>query len=172
MTDSQKIFFKIIICLFFFVGFKVYGQSLSADSLKTIYEKQTIYLQRYSYGLFGRVKINYIKNNEAKRIGYLGKNLNEEFQHLPMAQLEMQNYKKHINTGRLMFVTELIILGVGIAIIPSINNQIPYPNSLILVAGISLIPAHIGSNNLKKAGNDLNKAVWLYNRDVLMEKLK
>src|SRR4051812_17342300 len=67
------------------------GGKVNPDSLKSVYEKETIYLEVSNWK--GNM---YTRNGETKKTGLFGEKLNKEFENSPDAKKEIALGKHHL----------------------------------------------------------------------------
>ena len=157
----KKIFFLFSGVIILSLPQTIYAQSIGNDSLKDAYEHKTICLD----GNNGAYVNRYIKSNQKKRIGLFGKRLHEEFANSSLdSKQEMETYIVKRKKG-----FKYSVIGGAVIIVSALVPVISVP-VFVGIAGASLIPCAIGTANWYKANNHLQKAVWLYNRDVLVKK--
>jgi len=102
----------------------------------------------------------YIKNDVEYPIGFLGSNLKEEMKISQFATLE---WKKHVNYRNWSFVTSLTGVALTIAGFGAESENLQ--RGLILSGlGLSIISIPISI----KSNNQIQKAIWTRNRDLLM----
>jgi len=131
--------FVLVICLFCSFSF------LHAQSAKEIYEQEAIYLK---WG-------NYVKNGEKFSIGIMGNKLLKELEVSDAAVQEGIRYKKNRNLSLV-----LSLVGLATVVVGAVAEEEAFLWSGLAVSGAS-IPFSI------KAVNNMHKAVWLRNRDIL-----
>jgi hypothetical protein len=153
----MKTFFLIVIALLMSaINMQIIAQEADT-SLKTNYEQQTIYLDGTTN--------KYVKKNENKKIGLFGKKLKHEFENSSLeAKQEIEIYSRHNKLGAIFSSVGLVIVFTTTILIP----EIVFPIYLGLTV-IGYIPTTIGIIHLIKAPRHLNKAIWLYNRDVILK---
>lgn len=123
--------------------------ALSQVDLKSKYEKEVIYLS-------GRY---YFKNNERYSI----KNLSSEFQNSPEALDELSTARLDARKSRGYLLIGALAYFSG-AIVLSHNQEV----GIGLVAG-SVVPSLVSIHFTARASRKFKKALWLRNRDVLIE---
>ena len=140
----MKTFFLIVIALLMSaINMQIRAQAADT-ALKTNYEQQTIYLDGTTN--------KYVKKNENKKIGLFGKKLKHEFENSSLeAKQEIEIYSRHNKLGAIF------------------SSEIVFPIYMGLTV-IGYIPTTIGIIHLIKAPRHLNKAIWLYNRDIILNK--
>jgi len=118
---------------------------------KSVYESETIYLN----GNMTR----YTKNYAEKRVGVFGRFLKKEFETCsPESREEMLRSSKNKKQGTILSTTGGVALAAAIIITGPIG---------LGLAGAALVPYTIGIIKLNRSQNQVQKAVWLHNRDVL-----
>lgn len=136
----------IVLCLLFFMLSNVFAQ---AQTLKD-YETKTIYLQTGTF----------IKDGVKKNMGFFNNNLKKEMASVPTAAIAFQDYERTRNKS---FIFSLVGLGTVLSAAFFEDNQ-NLQNSLLLGGlGISIVSIPFSI----KAGNQLHRSVWVYNRDVV-----
>ncbi len=126
-----------------------YSQN-DSTSLKILYEKEVIYFSG----------ARYIKNN----ISYPLKNLGTEFKTNTEGYELYKLYRSDLRKARIYAIVGLGSLISGF-VISNTNNNIG-----ATVALASFIPVGISMSFSVKADKKMRKAVWLRNRDVLLQK--
>lgn len=155
----KPFFFFMLINATVFFSLTVSAQTATDASLKSIYEKETIYL----YGGAGV----YVKNGQHKKTGLWGKQLSSEFVNCsPEAKEEMGMFVKRQKRAMLCALSAMALLGgtltvLAIAPAAAITPVVATGLGGALTLDVLAIPGSI------KAQQNLHKAVWLHNRDVL-----
>jgi hypothetical protein len=128
---------------------------VSADvSQKSVYETETIYMNANM--------TRYTKNNTKKRVGYFAKYLKPEFD---SCSVESRNaISESIRSKK-----QATLLVVG-GIVTFVTAPFIAPAVLSIAAVGGLVPYTIGLVKAIKAQNQMQKAIWLRNRDVLTRK--
>lgn len=161
MTRSNFVF--ALILAFFFLSSVVKMQSSRSEQVKVLlengeddlYEKETIYLN----GSLNK----YTKNGVKKKVGAFAKLLQKEFDSCSVeGKKEMiactRNKKRgtaYLGAGGVVLIGSLIAAPVVAA--PAFLG--------LVVAG--LVPYSIGAAKIMRSQNQLQRAVWLHNRDIL-----
>lgn len=141
----------IIIILSSITTYAISAQSsLYSDTLIHKYDRNTIYLKKGGFE----------KNGQTIRFGALKKNLKKELTASPMA---LQEYKR----SRTNFWVAMSCTVVSTALTLS-GIQRKYIYKELSYSGLSLSLLTIPFNI--KAQNQLNRAVWLYNREAILRK--
>jgi len=137
--------------------FTVQAQSISKDSLLKIYETETILLIDDKYEI----------NGQKHKMGFHGGKLLLALDGSPEAQSEMEISTKHSKRGIGYIIAGLACAVAAVAIMDD-TNLVPYYSLL----GAELILAGLGFNQLDKSSRHKVKAVWLFNRDILIKKME
>ncbi len=122
---------------------------LSDTSLTSKYERETIYL-RFS---------TYVKDNEAYEIGIIGEVIKHDMMVSPDAMIEFKKYQKQRKWSLVLAGLQLVTQVAAYS-----TRDKSWRRGLLIGSGavaIVSIPFYIGSQR------NLNKAVWIRNRDVL-----
>lgn len=132
----------------------VSSQSISRDSLKALYERETILY-------YGGSK--YIKNGEKYKIGFMGNKIRKEFEISPDAMKEYSIYKKRSKNG-------LIITGIGyaasVAALAMIEES-PDASLGLMLGGYVTMAVGVGISI--SGTKHFAKAVWYRNRDAFIK---
>jgi hypothetical protein len=153
--------------LYLFILFSIFfsiNTTLNGQSVKENYSKESIYLQ---VGFWSGQK--YIKNGISHKIGLFNKDLKKEMKFSKDASFVYKKYVKNRNTGIILSVTSSALLAGGfIYSIKSFGsgsrNQHIILNTLVYTGlALSFVSLHFSLT----ANNNLHKAVWLRNRDLL-----
>jgi hypothetical protein len=143
----------LLIIIILISGFTLsFGQNISRDSLKLKYERETVYIKMGKY----------IKNGVKTPIGFWGSALEKEFKFSNDGQKEYQLYRKRVITGFLIMTAGYAVGILG----PSLGGD-KINTSIPLAAGFGLICISIPITI--NGSNHLTKAIWLRNRDVLLQ---
>ena len=134
-----------------------YDSVSNLEPIKEAYEKETIYLD-------GSMS-EYTKNKTEKRVGFFARKLKKEFEN---SSTETKNemalcLKKKKRGALLASVGGVMLIGALVAV-PIAAGPI--------VAGLAiggLIPYTLGTVDLQRSQDHMQKSVWLYNRDVLIK---
>lgn len=140
---------KNLLLLFLFSSVTLFSQKLiPLDSIKAVYDREAIYYK----------SSNYIKGNQKFPIGIFQEKLLTEFSKSEEGKTEVQKHKKlKLISGSLLLLT---VTGIGYSIV--------FNPALALVF---LIPDFAALYFELKALEHLEKARWLYNRDIVIAKL-
>jgi hypothetical protein len=150
----KKCFKMLILLIVFLIQNSAFSQENIDTLLKKKYEEQTIYFE----GTDG----TYIKNKKAKKLGLFSKKLKLEFD---SCSAETKNtfiasVKNRKKGARLLLIS-------GVFFIASFAVLVATPvGGLILV--VALVPYTVGFSKINIANRLLSKAMWLRNRDVLL----
>ncbi len=125
-------------------------QFISLDSLKSIYEREAIYLQG----------THYVKGGEKFAQGIFQEKLLKEFSKSEEAKIEVQKFK------RLKSLSAPLLLIATIGVTSSIAVLNPVLSLVFLIPDFAALYFDI------KAVKHLEKARWLYNRDVVINGAK
>ncbi len=129
----------------------------TADTtLKTIYEQQTIYLVSPSSS-------KYMKNGEKKRSGIFYQKLQKEFVNVtPETEHEIILAVRQGKIATVFSGTSLVLVSGALFIV-----ALPVAFGIWTVGAVFLVPTIIYGVLSQR---HLYKAVWLYNRDILIKK--
>ncbi len=156
----KKIF--VFALLHFIIFTSISGQNTL--SLKEKYAKESIYLQT---GFFSGMQ--YVKNGVSHHIGFFNSHLKDEMKISKDAFAEYKNFSKNKKTGIILGLTgsAMIIGGVLYTVYGIKNNKEKSSKigSIILLTGY--IPLLSSSYFFYQSNNNLHKAVWIRNRDLL-----
>lgn len=136
-----------------------YGQGQQTDSLFCEkYEQEAILMN-------GNTN-KYIKNNERKRIGIFGLRLQREFTMAsPESKAEYAKYCRRRKAGSALMITGGVVLLSITAVAPVVLFPI---YAVTLVTGVGTYLG--GALCLNNSRRNLDKAIWLRNKDVLVKK--
>lgn len=138
----MKINFLVLTILFTF-------QLTYAQDAFKVYKMESIYLEGGKF----------VKNDVKYPVGLFSHKLGKEMNVSPHAVAEWKQYKNFRNWG---FVTSLVGLGLTLSSLTTDNQEL---QTGLLLSGLTMsivsIPLSI------KANNQLQKAVWTRNRDIL-----
>lgn len=124
------------------------------ETISDVYSRETIYLS-------GDMR-NYTKNGQEKRVGFFAKRLKTEFDSCSTeSKTEMQACIKSRKRGALLTGSGGLLLTGGLFL-----TVVAPPVGLAVVL-TGLVPYSLGAVKLYESGNQLQKAIWLRNRDVL-----
>lgn len=126
-------------------------------TLKEKYEKETILLDGN--------RNQYFKNKERKRMGVFGKRLKQEFSETSAeSKEELAVFQRRRKRGSVLLIA-------GGAVFVSAAIAAPFIALPVAIGafGSGLTGYNIGAFNLYKSRNNLQKAVWLRNRDLLVK---
>lgn len=125
-------------------------QNAKAQDAYKNYKMESIYLHHSSY----------IKNGVKYPLGLFSANLGQEMKVSPHA---LGEWKKYENYRTWAIVTSIVGLGLTVRSITINNNDTLRDGLLISGLGASIASFTFGL----KARNQINKAVWTRNRDIL-----
>jgi hypothetical protein len=137
------------------------GQVAAQDLLDVhVYDRETIYIH---YSILGD---GFVKNGQIMDIGSFGSNLAKEMTGSEYALQEMRKARKHKIAGTITNVvaTTFSITGIVLAFRDDGNRGQAFELSSLVVGGLCGLLAE-GFNRSAMAA--MNRAVWLYNRDVV-----
>lgn len=143
------------------------GRVAAQDFLDTdVYDRDTIYIH---YSIFGD---GFVKNGQIINLGIFGSNLAEELVGSEYALEEMRGARKYKIAGTMtnLVATTFSITGLVLAFRDNGDNDSrAFEIASIAVGGLCAMFAE-GLN--KAAGARMNRAVWLYNRDIASGRLR
>jgi len=142
------------------------GQTVAQGSLDVdVYDRETIYIH---YSILGD---GFVKDGRIMDIGIFGSNLAEEMARSKYAAEEMRKARKHKIAGTItnLVATTFGITGIVLALRDDDNGGRDLEISSIVVGAICGILAD-GFNRSATAA--MNRAVWLYNRDIVSGQIK
>ena len=152
---------KLLLCAFL-LTIALYGQAAAQDMLD-IYDGETMYIH---YSVLGD---GFVKNGQIMPFGLLGSKLAVEMAGSEFALDEMQVYRKYKIAGA---ATGLVSAAFGITgiilVFRDSESRTFEVTSLIFGAICGLLSD--GFNRGAMAA--MNRAVWLYNRDVMSGQLR
>lgn len=120
-------------------------------SVKEKYEKEAIYLNGSQN--------KYIKDNKRLNVGVFSKKLLKEFANSSKeTKMEIEKSIRNERQGALLLTVS------GIAVIGAVVVTGPVG---LVVLGASLVPYTVSLIKINRSTNQLQKAIWLHNRDVL-----
>jgi Family of unknown function (DUF6010) len=143
----------IMVFMTFSFTFSAKSQIVSTrDSLVKAYEQSSIMLQGNKYSI----------NGTSYKMGFGNRNIGETLKKNPMAYAEFELFKKNQKKGLV-----LNLVGGGAALASILVNQ---KTDKALFTGLSVVGLGCLGFSIpftSKSTKHFNKAVWLYNRDVL-----
>jgi Family of unknown function (DUF6010) len=145
----------LIVFMTFSCTFSAQSQVVSTrDSLVKVFEQSSIMLQGNKYSI----------NGTSYKMGFGNRNIGETLKKKPMAYAEFELYKKNQKKSLI-----LNLVGGSAALASILVNQ---KTDKALFTGLSLtglvcLGVSIPFNS--KSTKQFNKAIWLYNRDVLLK---
>ena len=147
---------KFLLCICFFtVALKGTRAQETGTALKSKYEKETIYLEGQSR--------KYIKNGEKIKTGWMAKNLEKEFVNVaPETSEELKLFKENKKRAVMLEIIGACVF-VGSIFLAPLSASF-YGSAVI----VSLLFFDVGMAVNDKALKNLSKAVWLRNRDKLL----
>jgi hypothetical protein len=155
---KNKLSKQVVLAVFssFFLTFSAKSQVLNTrDSLVKVYEQGSIMLQD---------KHQYVINGTSYKMGFGNSKIGETLKKSPMAYAEFELFKKKQKKALV-----LNLVGGGAAIGSFLVNQ-KTDKALftgLSIAGIACLGVSIPLTI--KSTKHFNKAIWLYNRDVLLK---
>lgn len=127
------------------------GSQLLAQSVLEKYDSETIYLSTYKY----------YKNGESHRIGLMAKNLKKEMAISPNAMIEFGKFEKKQKQAILFWSAGILTFASSYLI----DKEKEELRASMQLAGVVMFYVSIPLQ--LKATKQLNKSVWVRNRDVL-----
>jgi hypothetical protein len=152
---KNKLSKQASVCVFITLSFSAQSQVVSTrDSLVKVYEQSSIMLQGNKYTI----------NGTSYKMGFGNSKIGETLKKSPMAYAEFALYKKNQKKSLI-----LNLVGGSAALASVLVNQ---KTDKALFTGLSLtglvcLGVSIPFNS--KSTKQFNKAIWLYNRDVLLK---
>jgi hypothetical protein len=126
----------------------------SASDQKSVYETETIYLN-------GNM-MRYTKNDKKKKVGTFARFLKKEFDSCSVeGRNEMANCVKNRKQGAFLLTAGGVMLFGALVAAPVVAPV------MLGVAVVGLVPYTIGAVKMNKSRNQMQRAVWLRNRDIL-----
>ncbi len=155
------------VILFMFLAIVLCGQSYAQrPSAIETYDRDTIYLYNSFFGN------GFVKNNQMASLSFLGSNLAAEMAGSEYALDEMAKARKYKIIGATsgFVVTAVQIAALVIYIVDKdYVSKLRFQIATIGIGGTAGILS-VGFNRL--ANGAMNRAVWLYNRDVMSGQLR
>ena len=140
-----------------FISLLTNAQTTSKDSIKAVYERESILLDGTTN--------SYVKQNQKKKIGIFGKKLSREFENSSAdAKQEIDAFSKGSKSGIVYLASGVVVIAVAAALMPEITIPV-----YVGLTSVGLIPYSVGIVKMVKASRHLMKAIWLHNRDVLLK---
>jgi Family of unknown function (DUF6010) len=153
---KNKLSKQALVCVFMILSFSAKSQVVSTrDSLVKVYEQGSIMLQGNKYTI----------NGTSYKMGFGNRNIGETLKKSPMAYAEFALYRKNQKKSLI-----LNLVGGSAALASVLVNQ---KTDKALFTGLSvtgLVCLGVSIPFSSKSTKQFNKAVWLYNRDVLSNK--
>jgi len=159
---------KVILIILLFVIFchQAFSQEIQNQEILKLYDSQAIYIHHDVFGNW------YVKNAEILPLGRFGSNLIRELAGSKYALEEMEKAQKKAKKGFIVgiFATSIALTGtiLEIADVEYSHKREAYISMVIS----SAILAKVSYGYKQSALSSMNRAVWLYNRDLVSGRLK
>jgi len=127
------------------------NNQIPIDTVKAIYEREAIYIDGNRA---------FIKDKYKIRFGFWNKKIKKQLSVSKDAIKEFHEYRKLETNGFVLYIGGLI----GMMAVVSTTSS---PLGLLF-----MIPVIYSLNLIIEAPEHFHKAIWVYNRDILMQKLK
>ena len=126
-----------------------------------LYDRETIYLYSDFSG------DGYVKNGEIRPVGFLGSNLAKEMAGSEYALDEMAKARRHkiisMTSGAVVTAVEIASLIIYLRD----RDYVSKPGFQITTISVGVIGGTLAMIFGRSATSGMNRAVWLYNRDVI-----
>ncbi len=144
---------------------QVFSQEIHPPKMLELYDEQAIYIH---HDIFGRW---YVKNAQIFPLGRFGANLKKELIGSKYAMEEMEKAQKNAKTGFIIsfFASSIALTGTILEI-----ADLDYPHkreTYISMIIISAVLGEISYGYRQSALSSMNRAVWIYNRDLVFGRL-
>ena len=130
------------------------------DTLSTQYEKKTIYLDMNIW------RTRFVQNGEQKKTGFMYRNLTNILKQSPDTHIDIRRFQKR---QTISYITRFI--GYGLSLAATITHYYDRDENTIVLVGGDMIMMVISRLFSWSAKGPLNRAIWLYNRDVVSGKI-
>ena len=154
MNTFSKNALSVLLCFSFVFASTAQVRS-TRDSIIQAYEQRSIMLQNYSY----------IINGERKRYGFFNSKIGEELKSSPMAFKEFQESQKSMWVGVGLIALGTLLSYGGIVMYRNDKNSSQWKGFYFSGLGSLFLSIFYSL----KSKNQLNRSIWLYNRDVLKD---
>lgn len=146
-----------LICSLLFLLQGISAQVFNDSPILKQYDKESIFLQGNRA---------YVKNGVQSKAGFLYKNLEKEMEISSVATMEYAKAKNSKNVARIAGAVAGIIYVAPL--LGNSNNFFNTPQN-VLLWGVGSIAAYSVSLQFNmKSRNEINRAIWYRNRDVLL----
>ena len=156
----------LVFILFFAISYQqAFSQENEKAEMLELYDSQTICIYHDFFGNW------FVKNAQIMPLGRFGSNLRKELAGSKNAIEEMDKAKKHSKTGFIVgfFATSIALTGTILEI-----ADVDYSHKREIYASMvvsSAIFAKVSYRYKQSALSAMNRAVWLYNRDLVSGKM-
>jgi hypothetical protein len=145
---------------------QAFSQEADKAEMLELYDSQAIYIYHDFLGNW------FVKNAQIMPLGRFGSNLRKELAGSKDAVEEMENAKKRSKTGFIFgfFSTSIALTGTILEI-----ADVDYSHKREIYASMvvsSAILARVSYGYKQSALSAMNRAVWLYNRDLVSGRLR
>ncbi len=158
---------KIIVITLVFIAFQqAFAEDLNTLNFLKDYDKDTIYLH---YNYFGKW---YVKDAKILPLGRFGKNLEKEISASDFAMEEMNKAQSRAKIATITGFTAGV-LGFTRIVLEILDVDYSYRRESyisMVVAGVAL--GAVSKGFQESSVGAMNRAVWLYNRDILSGRIK
>lgn len=154
------ILFLIILCC------QSFSQEIENSEILRLYDDQAIYIH---YDVFGNW---YVKNAQILPLGRFGSNLKKELTGSKYAIEEMEKAQKNAKIGFIInfFASSIALTGT---ILEIADADYPHKRAVYISTLVSsAILAKVSYGYKQSALAEMNRAVWIYNRDLVSGRLK
>jgi hypothetical protein len=163
-VESMKIII-IILLLVIMPYHQIYAQEYKTADFLNIYDDETIYLYSDYFGKW------YVKNGQIMPLGRFGANLQREVKSSAFAMEEMNKARYYAKIGKF---TGFIAGTIGITVTALEIFDVDYSHKREVYISMILSSTILGA--ISKAFHQssvgaLNRAVWIYNRDIISGKM-
>ncbi len=158
---------RVKLMLFMAVAMILCGQSVSqASSDIEIYDRDTIYFYDSFLGN------GFVKNGQIMSLGTFGSNLTREMAGSENAMDEMAQARKYRIIGATSGFVTTVVQIASIAIYIWDRDYFSKPGFQIATIGIGGTAGVLSMGFNRRATGAMNRAIWLYNRDVMSGQLR
>jgi hypothetical protein len=161
---SNKIII-IILLLVVMPCYQIYAQEYKPADFLSMYDKDTIYLYSDYFGKW------YVKNGQIMPLGRFGANMQREVKSSVFAMEEMNKARYHAKIGTF---TGFIAGTIGITVTVLEIFDVDYSHKREVYISTILSSAILGAISKgfhQSSVGALNRAVWIYNRDIISGKM-
>lgn len=135
------------------------GHIKASESILSIYDQETIYIH---YSFMGN---GFVKNGKLMNLGTFGSNLAREMAGSRYAIEEMEKARKYKISGSIanFVATAFGLTGIAMILLDKDDSR-AFDITSIIIGGVCNVVAEAFNRSSMAA---MNRAIWIYNRDVM-----